>query len=438
MSAFGSCRAMVGLSWREATRQRLWLLFAAAALMVMVVGMRLGAVDAANKLKLAVVGITAAISFVVVLLAILVGAGQLRRDLDARVAFLLFAKPMPRFAYLLGRWAGVQGILLAGIASLTLVGTAMIWATFARIPVIHAVNVPTEWTEISALGEAVPINEGSNRVTLAGQPGGAMRWTLRGLPAEVPPQGLDLFVRCQVRSVEYGLNIEECLVQLSATPGATPGALPRLLSLDKESPYGFGTDGATAGDGQAVLRHRDQLRGDYAQDYARFKLPKDCIGADGSAVIQITRLDSRAQLLVTKSNSVKVARDGGSLALNLFRGGLVLLAAAAMLTAWTLFLGTVSNIGVTLLGGLTLFFAGSAVWTIQDALTFEKMSLPAQRLLQLFMILLPDFERFKVAENLAAGQSITWGAVGAAWTYFGAYIAVFLGLGWVALVRKEL
>jgi hypothetical protein len=438
MSAIGSLRAMAGLTLREAMRQRLWLLFAAAAVAVMVIGMRLGAVDAANKLKLAVVGITAAISFVVVLLSVLVGSGQVRRDLDARVAFLLFAKPMPRLSYLVGRWLGVLGVLFAGIVMLSLVGTAMIWTTFDRVPAMHDVNVPTEWTEVSALGEAVPVTEGSGRRTLSGQPGSAMRWTLRGLPSDIPPEGIDLFLRCQVRSVDYGLNIEECLVQVAATPGGVPGAQPLLLALAKDSPYGFGTDGATAGEGQVVVRHRDVLRSDYSQDYARLKLTSDCVGPDGSTVIQVTRLDSRSQLLVTKTNTVKVARDGGSLAANLIRGGLVLLASAGMLIAWTLLIGTISNIGVTLLGGLTLFFAGSALWTIQDALIYEKMSVPAQRLLQLAQLMLPDFERFQVAANLAAGQSIGWHAVGAAWAYFGIYTVVFLGLAWIALVRKEL
>ncbi len=436
MIATASLAAVARLTLREAMRQRLWLLFAAAAVAVMIVGLQLGAVDGANRLKLAVVGITAAISFVVILLAVLVGAAQVRRDLDARVAFLLFAKPMPRLSYLLGRWSGVQAVLFAGIVALSLVGTLMVQLTFERLPVMRAVNAPTEWVEVTPLGETIAITEGSNRKALAGAPGGAMRWTLRNLPiGDVPQDGLDLFVRCQVRSIDAGLSIEECLVQISATP---TGGQPRLLTLAKSSPYGFGTDGAIAGEGQVVLRHRDQLRSDYTQDFAHLKLPADCIGADGATVVQITRLDSRVQLVVTKSNSVRVARDGGSLAANLIRGGLVLLASAAMLTAFTLLIGTLSNLGVTLLGGLALFFAGSVLWTIEDTLTYEKMSTPAQRVLELVQLLLPDFERFQVAAKLAAGQAIAWDAVAAAWIYFGAYTLGFLLLAWIALVRKEM
>ena len=453
MIPFSSWLAIVILSVREALRQRLWVLFAVAAAAVMIVGLSLGAVDGANKLKLAVVAITAAISFVVVLLAVLVGSGQVRRDLDARVAFLLFAKPMPRLSYLLGRWSGVQIILLAGIISLSLVGTGMIWATFKQVPQIYAVTVPSEWVELSSLGETVPIAEGTNRKTLSGQPGNGVRWTLHGLPTEAEAYaggGIDILLRCQVRSVDYGLNIEECLVQVSATPGPASGAsssatsgatvlsTPRLLPLAADSPYGQGTDGGLAGEGQVVLRHRDQLRNDYTVDYARLKLTRDSVSADGTSVVQATRLDSRAQLIVTRTNSLKVARPGGSLAANLMRGGLVLLASAAMLTAWTLFIGTLSNLGVTLLAGLTMFFAGSALWTIRDTLTYEKLSVPAQRTLELAQFLLPDFERFQVAANLAAGQSIGWGSVLNAWMYFGVYTAVFLGMAWVALVRKEL
>ena len=446
MTPFSSWLAIVGLSLREALRQRLWMLFAVAAAAVMIVGLSLQAVDSANKLKLAVVAITAAISFVVVLLAVLVGSGQVRRDLDARVAFLLFAKPMPRLSYLLGRWSGVQLILLTGIVGLSLVGTGMIWVTFKQVPAIYAVTAPSEWVELSALGETLPISDGSNRKMLSGQPGNGVRWTLRGLPTDDEAYangGLDLLLRCQVRSVDYGLNIEECLVQLSATPGPSPTptsapAVPRLLQLAADSPYGQGTEEGLAGEGQVVVRHREQMRNDYTADYVRLKLVRDSVSADGTSVVQITRLDSRAQLIVTRTNSLKVTRPGGSLAANLMRGGLVLLASAAMLTAWTLFIGTLSNLGVTLLAGLTMFFAGSALWTIQDTLVYEKLSLPAQRVLQLAQFLLPDFERFQVAANLAAGQAISWNAVLHAWLYFGVYTGIFLGMGWVALVRKEL
>ncbi len=434
MSAFRSIGVIAGLGLREAQRQRLWLLFAAAAVAVMVVGLRLGAVDDANKLKLAVVGITAAIGFVVILLAVLLGAAQVRRDLDARVAFLLFAKPLPRLSYLLGRWLGVLTVLLTGIIGLSLFGTAMVWVTFQRVPAMLAVNLPTEWSEITPLGESSPIADGAGRRTLAGQPGGGVRWTLRGLPAEIPPDGLDLFLRCQVRSTDYGLNIEECLTTVSA---GAPGAPPRLLALRRDSPYGLGTDGATAA-GQVVLRHRDLQRSDYSVDFARLALPRECIGADGTTVVQLTRLDSRAQLIITRQNTLMVARDGGSLAANLIRGGLILLASAGMLAAFTLLVGVLSNLGVTLLGGLTLFFAGSALWTIQDTLTYERLSLPAQRVLHLTQLLVPDFERFQVAATLAAGQSVAWSVVGSAWLYFGAYAAIFLALAWLALRRKEL
>ena len=66
------------------------------------------------------------------------------------------------------------------------------------------------------------------------------------------------------------------------------------------------------------------------------------------------------------------------------------------------------------------------------------MSTPAQRVLELVQLLLPDFERFQVAAKLAAGQAIAWDAVAAAWIYFGAYTLGFLLLAWIALVRKEM
>lgn len=435
MSQLVGIYAIAALSIREAVGQRLWLPFAAGAGLLMAIGLRLGAVDDSAKLKLAVVGITAVIGFVTVLLSILVAAGQVRRDLDARVAYLLFAKPLSRWAYVVGRWLGVMGILTAGMLALAVVGTLVMSTVFPALPQMRDVHKVVAWEEVSPLGEPITITDDSSRRMLSGQPGGGIRWTIAGLPTEGPQDGLELLVRVQVRGVGDQMALEESLVSVTAAPGKGG---QRLLSLDPASPYGFGTDGAKPGPGQVVLRHRDSSRNDMVQDFARLRLTPDVIAPDGTTIIQITRLDSRSTLVLTRNATVLVARPGGGFLLNLVRGGLVLMASAGLLAAGTLLVATVSNIGVTLLAGLTMFFAGNALWTIQDTLAYEKLSAPVARLLQLAQVLLPDFDRFSVAANLAASQSIPWTAVGAAWMYFGLYAVVFLVLAWFSLARKEL
>lgn len=439
MRWWSSLSAVAGVTVREAFRQRLWLLFAAVAAVLMVFGSRLGAVDPAARLKLAVVAITGAIGFITILLAILVGSGQLRRDLDGRHSFLLFAKPLSPLAYLLGRWGGVQAVLLGGIIALSALGTALVWWRFDRLPAMLDVAAPVAWQEVSALGEAVPVGEGRSRLTLAGAPGNGVRWELAGLPADVPAEGLEVLLQVQVRGADAGINQEECAATVSAAPGigARVGE-KRLLRLDPASPYGRGTGEQPVGEGQVVLRHKDPGRGDYAQDWMRLRLAADRIAPDGTCTIELVRLDPRAAVVATRDRSLRVAQDGGGLFLNLVRGGCVLLAIAAMLTAATLLLATGAKLGVVLLGGLTLFFAGSAVWTVRDTLQYEKVSLPVRRLLELAQVALPDFDRHAVAATLASSQAVPWSTVGAAWAYYGLYTMIFLAAAWWALRRKEL
>jgi len=437
---FSGISAVAGVTVREAFRQRLWLLFGLAGLVVMIAGFRLGAVDPSARLKLAVVTITAAIGFVVVLLAILTGSGMVRRDLDGKHSFLLFAKPLSKLAYLIGRMGGVLTVLLAGIVGLSGLGTAMIAWRFETTPRMLDVAIPSEWQQLSALGEAVPITEGSRRITLAGAPGNGVRWTITGLPSDnLPDGGLDVLLRVQVRGSDAGMNAEDCLAALTAAPGS--GARigeRRVLTLDASSPYGRGTADSQAGEGQIIVRHRDTTRTDYNQDWMRFKLPADRIAPDGTCTIELTRLENRAAVTVTKVQSLVVAQAGGSLFLNLVRGGLVLLASASMLCAFTLMLGVLSKLGVVLLGGLTLFFAGNAVWTIADTLEYEKVSVPVRRLLEASLVILPDFDRFSVVAVSLDSQAVPWAAVGGAWGYYGLYTLFFLACAWIALARKEL
>jgi hypothetical protein len=426
--------ALARITCVEALRSRLALVFAAAALLVLAAAAGLEALDAGARLKLALVVATAAMAGTSGLLAILVAAQQVRRDLDARHVLMLFSKPVGRLQYLLGRWLGLQAFLLAGSALLALAGTVAVAATQGAAPRLLAVAEPVAWNEVTPLGEALPSPEGRERIALSGPAGGAVRFRLAGLddPGEA---GLSLLVRAQVRG---DLGVETCRVAVAAAPGTAPEGRLRTLALHPDSPYGRGLAGEEAPEGQAALRNREAERSDYGQDWARFVLRREDVAPDGSCTVQVARLESASALLLARSGSLAVARDGGSLLANLLRGTLAVLAAAGMLAACALLAGTLAGLPVSLLAGLALAFAGSAAWTIQDTLVYEKLSLPAQRLLQALQLLLPDFGRQQVAERLASGRALGWDAVGAAWAYFGAYTAILLGLGWWSLARKEL
>jgi hypothetical protein len=438
MGWLSGAAALAWLTVVEAMRQRLWLLFVAAVAGLVLQATALQAVDRGAQLKLAVVTITGAISFVITLLAILVAATALRRDLDARTGFLLFSKPLARSAYLCGRWAGVLGGLLIGILGLCAVGAATILWQFRSLPEMRRVIGPVAWEQVSAFGQATPIDEAKERVQLSGAPGNGVRFRFRGLPA-AGPAGLEVLVHLAVRGFDPEVAIEEALIQVTAVAGGSaPGASPQLLAVDPASPYGRTRGDQPVASGHAVVRDRDQSRSDLAADYLRLRLPAECIGRDGDATIQLVRLESRSALLVQRGGSLAVAVPGGSFIANLVRAGLVQLAGASLLVGWTLVCAVIANIGVTTLGGLTLFFAGSAVPAMREVVSYNDTSVAARRLLELSLQVLPDFERFNVAARLAASEAVDWQTVAQAWSYYGLYAGGFLVLTWVLFARREL
>lgn len=422
--------AIAQLTVREAVRQRLWLVFAAVGVGFLLAVPRLSAVDDAARLKLSVLVITSAIGFVITLMAVLVAPAALRRDLDARIAYSLFAKPLPPTAYLLGRWTGIQGWLVLGVLGMAIAGVAAIGLQFQRFPTMRRTTPPAEWRQVSVVGEATPVEARRTRLALGGSPGNGVRWRFTGIPP-APAEGHELLLRTQVLGSTPDQPVGEAVVELRAL--GPDGGIP--LPLDPQSPYGRldGRDG-----GRVLLKHRDNASRDLGQDYLRLRLPAAAVQPDGSATIQLTRLEARTVVVVDRDDGLLLGRPAGGLLGNLLRGGLVLAAGAGLLAGWALFCAVISNLGVTLLGGLTLFFAGSALDMVRETLEYENPSLAVRRLLELALRIFPDFNRFPIATDLAAGQGVAWATVGSAWTYYGAYAALFLVLAWVALRRKEL
>lgn len=430
MRIFGGMPAVALLTVRETWRSRLGFVYLAVAAGFLLAVPRLTAVDDGDRLKLSVLAITTGIGFVAVLLALLVAPAGLRRDLDQRIAYTVFAKPLRRSTYLLGRWVGSLLWLLSGAAVLSLAGVVAVGLQFRSLPELRRTVVPTGWEQVSAAGEVSATDASKERMSLAGLPGNGLRWRFTGLAAAA--DGYELLLRSQVIGTVPDQPVVEAVVEVRAIVNGEA----RSLALDPRSPYG--ADPQYAASGRALLKHRDNASRDLGQDYLRLRLPADAIAADGSAVIQLTRLEGRSVVVIERDSGLLLAVPAGHLAVNLLRGALVLTASCSLLAAWALFGAVISNLGVTLLGGLTLFFAGSAHDVMRETLEWEKPSLPVRRLLELMLEVVPDFNRFPVATELAAGRGVSWDMVMHAWMYFGSYAVVLLLVAWLALRRKEL
>jgi hypothetical protein len=437
---FANLRALARLTLIDATRQRLWLLFLVAVAALVAITPGLSAVDETARLKLSVVAITGAIGFVVVLLAILVAAMALRRDIDARIGYLLFAKPLRMSAYLTGRWLGVQVGLLAGIVALSLVGAGTIAWQFGSTPGMRALSHPVAWEHVGTFGQLTAIDERRTRTTLSGGPGNGVRWRFTGLPVnDIGSEGMELLLKVGTRSYDPDNPVFDCLGQVTAWPaGAGSEVVPRILNIDPASPYGHTRDGMPVPTGQVVLRDRDDTRNDLAQDYLRLRVPREAISADGGVMIQLTRLEARVAVVAQRDTGALLAIPGGNFFTNLVRGGLVLLAIAGLLTAFTLVIAAITNLGVAALGGLTLYFAGSATGAMREVAASSDTSTALRRVVSLALDVLPDFDRFTVAARLAASESVGWLMVAQAWGYYGIYTVIFLTVAWVAMRRREL
>lgn len=420
--------AIAGLTAREVLRQRLWLLPLAAAVAILVAVPTLPAVTPADRQTLAVVLVGSVCGFVLTLGAVLVAGHLVRRDLESRTGFLLFAKPLPRLGYVLGRWCGLVGVLAIALLLMGGVGCAAVAWRLGGLPTPRQTQAPVQAWKLER-GGAVELPVEQETIFLRGSPrrgegqGVRLRWT--GLPVD---EGQNLLLQARVGGRGPISTGERARVQVSARL-ADGGAV--RLELDPDSPMGGSREG------EIDLVHRDARRRHLDQDYARLVLPVAVL-ADGVLDLQIDRLDETTTLAFSRDGGALVASRGGSFLANAVLAGAVQLAQAAVLAAAALLLVVVANEAVALLGGLTLFFGGHAVAALRAGISTRDGPTPASRFLDLYGLVQPDFARYGVEAQLAAGERIAFGTVGAAWGYFGIFIVVYLGAAWLLLRRREL
>ena len=118
--------------------------------------------------------------------------------------------------------------------------------------------------------------------------------------------------------------------------------------------------------------------------------------------------------------------------------GLVLCAHAGVLAAVSVFGGAVSNLGVALLGGFSVWFAGHAHGIVDEVIRRGKVSVAAERFIEMARLPVPDFSRWNVGADLAAGEAVAAMTVGISWAGSLPYIAMALLGAWFALRRGEM
>ena len=122
-----SIRAIAGITFKEAKRDRiLYLLFffaglgivAARALAVLTVGDRVKIIKDVGLASIAVFG---------VLMAILVGTGLVYKEIDKKTIFTLLAKPLHRAEFILGKFLGLVVTLFVMTLGMTAIFLAIVF-----------------------------------------------------------------------------------------------------------------------------------------------------------------------------------------------------------------------------------------------------------------------------------------------------------------------
>ncbi len=424
--------AMASLSICEIGRQKTWIVLLAVIAVMLVALASLQAVDASAQLKLSVVTISGSINFISTLFAILLVAATITRDREQLVSLTLFPKPLPMSAYVCGRWLGVQIAIAIGVLILNTLGTLVVHLTADHaIPEMRTVHKPVDWQRVDIFGETSPLD--TKRVTLTGtKKGGAIRWDLAKLPTN---QGdLVLLLKGRLRAIDPAHY--QSHIAVSARPSES--AQQTLLVCSDESPYGsFRPDGKPVESG-ATMKDKGDNHVDLNQDYMRFRLAQELISPEGTCIITVTRNDINSSLSFKKFDSCLIALSGGGFFTNMQRGGCVVLAQVGYLTAIALLCACFSNIGVTLLAGLTAFFGALTLSYIQDMTGSGKLPNFLVRFLELMQFIIPDFNRYGVEGTLAGGQAVGWPIVMDAWFYYGTFSLSFLLIAWFVMLRREL
>ncbi len=425
----GGTLAVSALSWREAWRGRLWLVPLAAVALIAVLAPGVDAADPGGAVRLLAAAASAAAGFCGILIAALVPAAQLTRDLESRIALTAFPKPLPRLGWLLGRWGGA--VLLAGAAGvvIALAGSAAVAWRAGGVPEMRQARSAATVERLTGLGEAVAIPQGATR--LAGPAGDGVRWTFAGLDPSA--RGYELLVQARVGAAGGGL-VESAPVRVAVV--AADGAVQALV-LDPTSPYGRQPPDAAMPGANCWLADRSAERRSLAGDWARLQLPAGIVAADGRLAVQLNRLDAATTVQLGLASCV-IAMPAGAQPMHAARAVLAELAAPAVVAAAALAVAAIASLPVALLAALTLAFAGHALWAVQETLTWGETGRALARLLELMLKALPDLAATGQGVRLAASEAVTWGQVGSAWLGVAPHLAVLLALGWWALARRQL
>ena len=126
-------RAIAGITFKEAKRDRiLYLLFFFAALGI-VASRVLAILTVGDRVKIVKDVGLASISIFGILMAILIGTGLVYKEIDKKTIYTLLAKPLYRAEFILGKFLGLVLTLLVMTGAMALIFLAIVYAHTLKI-----------------------------------------------------------------------------------------------------------------------------------------------------------------------------------------------------------------------------------------------------------------------------------------------------------------
>jgi ABC-type transport system involved in multi-copper enzyme maturation permease subunit len=123
-----SVRVIALNTFREAVRDRILYLLLFFAALTIGLSRVLALLTVGDRLKIIVDVGLAGISFFGALMAILIGTGLVYKEIDKRTIFTLLSKPIRRYEFILGKFAGLVLTLLVMMAAMTVIFLALLFA----------------------------------------------------------------------------------------------------------------------------------------------------------------------------------------------------------------------------------------------------------------------------------------------------------------------
>lgn len=114
-------------TWREAIRDRVFVLVGAFGLLMVASSVFISPLTVGAQQKIVADMGLAAMSAFALLVALLVGSGMVSKEMDRRTIATLLSKPLSRREYLLGKYLGLSATILAMMATMAALFLVAVW-----------------------------------------------------------------------------------------------------------------------------------------------------------------------------------------------------------------------------------------------------------------------------------------------------------------------